>query len=110
MSIGRSLVFQNPLSTVMRPTRGCKKPRLQGSSDDEDEAERKKLRVQKLPCYQGEGSLVIQTKKSVEEEKGRLEEKQRQLVEEKNQLKEEMDKVEKMMIGVEAVKAKVEED
>jgi len=94
----------------MRPTRGCKKPRLQGSSDDEDEAERKKLRVQKLPCYQGEGSLVIQTKKSVEEEKGRLEEKQRQLVEEKNQLKEEMDKVEKMMIGVEAVKAKVEED
>merc|ERR1719341_2983159 len=71
---------------------------------------RKKLRVQKLPCYQGEGSLVIQTKKSVEEEKGRLEEKQRQLVEEKNQLKEEMDKVEKMMIGVEAVKAKVEED
>ena len=110
MSNGRSLPFQNPLSLVMRPMRGCKKPRLEGSSDKEDEAERKKLKdlVKKLPCYQGEGSLPVQrTKKSVEEEKGQLEEKQRQLVKERKQFKEEMEKVK---IKVEGDKAKVEED
>ena len=39
MTIGRS--FQNTLSTVMRPMRRCKKPRLYGSSDEEDEKENK---------------------------------------------------------------------
>ena len=67
----------------------CKKPRrLVDSSDEENEAERDKLKdlVQRLPCYQGEGSLAIKTKKSVEED-------MRQLEEMGKQLKEEMDKV-----------------
>jgi len=95
----------------MRPTRGCKKRRVEGNSDEEDEAEREKLKVlvQKLPCYQGEGSLPVQrTKKSVEE-KRQFEENQRQLVEERKQLKEEMDKVEKVKIKVEEDRAKIEE-
>ena len=39
MTIGRS--FQNTLSTVMRPMRRCKKPRLDDSLNDEDEKENK---------------------------------------------------------------------
>ena len=35
------LSFQNTLSTVMRPMRRCKKPRLEGGSDKEDEKESK---------------------------------------------------------------------
>ena len=47
----------------MRPRRGCKKPRLEASSDEEDEGEREKLKelAQKLRCSK--------TEKSVEEEK-----------------------------------------
>ena len=99
------LMFQNSLSIVMRPMRGCKKPRLVDSSGEEDEAERDKLKdlVQRLPCYQGEGSLAIKTKKSVEED-------MRQLEEVRKQLKEEMDKVDNVKNKVEEDKAQVEQE
>jgi len=89
----------------MRPMRGCKKPRLVASSDEEDEAERDRLRdlVQRLPCYQGEGSLAIKTKKSVEED-------MRQLEKVRNQLKEEIEYVANVKDKVEEDKAKVEKD
>ena len=61
----------------MRPMRKCKKPRLEASSDEEDEAEREKLK-----------------------DLG-------QLLEEWKQLKEKMDKVEKMKIKVEEHTARV---
>jgi len=85
--------------------RGCKKPRLVNSSDEENEAEMDKLKdlVQRLPCYQGEGSLAIKTKKSVEED-------MRQLEEVRKQLKEEMDKVDNVKNKVEEDKAQVEQE
>jgi len=75
----------------MRPMRRCKKPRLDGGSDEEDEKEKElNALVRKLPCYQGEGS-----KKSleVEDDVRQLEEKQRQLVEERKQLEKELNKL-----------------
>jgi len=103
----------------MRPRRGCKKPRLGTSSDEDGEAEGEKLKdlVQRLPCYQGEGSLAVKTKKSVEEDEGQLEEQQRQLVEDRKQLKEELERVENVKkkmeedkVQLEQEKAKVEEE
>ena len=90
--------FQNSLSIVMRPMRGCKKPRLVDSSGEEDEAERDKLKdlVQRLPCYQGEGSLAIKTKKSVEVDnvKNKVEEDKAQVEQERVKVEQERVKVE----------------
>ena len=103
----------------MWPRRGCKKPRLVTSSDEDSEAEGEKLKdlVQRLPCYQGEGSLAVKTKKSVEEDEGQLEEQQRQLAEDRKQLKEELERVENVKkkmeedkVQLEQEKAKVEEE
>ena len=41
MTNGHLFLFQNTLSTEMRPMRHCKKPRLDGGSDEEDEKETK---------------------------------------------------------------------
>ena len=107
------MLFQNYISIEMRSMRGCKKPRLEAGSDEEDEAsleppprtEREKLKVlvQRLPCYQGEGSLPIKTKNSVEEDK-------RQLEEERKQLKEDMEKLNIVKKEMEIEKGKVREE
>ena len=41
MTNGHSFLFQNTLSTEMRPMTRCKKLRLDGGSDEEDEKENK---------------------------------------------------------------------
>jgi len=98
----------------MRPMRRCKKPRLEGGSDEEDEKENElNALVRKLPCYQGEGS-----KKSLEleDDEKQLEDKQRQLVEERKQLVEKRkqlrEKLEEKLkrARVEGEKAKVERE
>jgi len=117
----------------MRLRRGRKKPRLETSSDEEDEAQRERVGdlVQKLPCYQGQGSLTVDAQKSVEEDKRQLEEERMKLreeiqkfervknkvkeenaklEEEKNQLQQEKAKVEEIKLKAEEDKLKVEED
>ena len=96
----------------MRPMRRCKKPRLDGSSDEEDEeANRIREVVKELPCYQGHALDAFAGKPvDVEKGSGQLEEKQRQLLEERKHLKEEMNKVKAMKIKVEMEKAEVEKD
>ena len=87
--------------------RGCKKPRLVDSSDEENEAERDKLKdlVQRLPCYQGEGSLAIKPKKSVE-----VDNVKNKVEEDKAQVEQERVKVELAKLAVEEDRVKVEEE
>ena len=89
----------------MRLRRGRKKPRLETSSDEEDEAQRERVGdlVQKLPCYQGQGSLTVDAQKSVEEDK-------RQLEEERMKLREEIQKFERVKNKVKEENAKLEEE
>ena len=74
----------------MRPTRRCKKPRLDGSSNEEDEeVKRIKELVKELPCYQGDALNALPGKPVGEDkDSGKLEEERRQLLEERKQLKE----------------------
>ena len=79
---------------------------------ERDKVEREKLKdlVQRLPCYQGEGSLPIKTKNSVEEDKRQLEEERKQLKEEMKKVETQKFKVEEEMTKVEIVKNKVEKE
>jgi len=100
----------------MRPMRHCKKPRLDGGSDEEDEKEKElNALVRKLPCYQGEGSMANEPRKSieVEEDEKLLEEKLRQLVEERKELKDQLNNVQELKEQwnkVEEAKIKLQED
>ena len=96
----------------MRPTRSCKKPRLDGGSNEEDEeVKRIKELVKELPCYQGDALDALAGKPvGVDEDGGKLEEERRQLLEERKQLKEEMNKVETMKTKVEEGMAKLEKE
>jgi len=88
----------------MRPMRRCKKPRLDGGSDEEDEKEKElNALVRKLPCYEGEGSMTKEPRKSIEVEEDerplkqrQLEEKLRQSVEERKDLKDQLNKMQQM--------------
>merc|ERR1719239_1598825 len=100
----------------MRPMRGCKKLRLDGGSDEEDEKEKElNALVRKLPCYQGEGSMVNEPRMSieVEEDEKPLEEKLGQLVEERKELKDQLNNVQELKEQwnkVEEAKIKLQED
>ena len=86
-----SLLFQNSLFLVMRPMRGCKKPRFEAGSDEEDEAVYEPV----IPVK------PVKIKMSVEEDR-------KELDDERKQLKEEIKKVEIVKNKVEEDKAKVE--
>ena len=109
----------------MRPMRGCKKPRFEAGSDEEDEAvyeppprrEKVKNLVQGLICYQGEGSLPAKIKMSVEENRKELDDERKQLKEEikkveivKNEVEEDKAKVEPAKLAVEEDRLMVEEE